>query len=94
MPKTALFSSKLKGTLKKAGYHVFIRAGLSANASIILGRADSVLAVKEALIQFDPDTKEPFVEVATGDQQFERRDVELGLSDGIFVELKSGINEE
>ncbi|MEX0290873.1 MAG: efflux RND transporter periplasmic adaptor subunit [Flavobacteriaceae bacterium] len=84
---------EIKGTLKKQDT-VFIRAGLSANASIILGRADSVLAVKEALIQFDPDTKKPFVEVATGDQKFERRDVELGLSDGIFVELKSGISED
>ena len=84
---------EIKGTLKKQDT-VFIRAGLSANASIILGKADSVLALKEALIQFDPDTKKPFVEVATGNQQFERREVELGLSDGIFVELKSGINED
>ena len=71
---------------------MFIRAGLSANASIILDRADSVLALKEALIQFDPETKAPFVEIATGDQEFERRDVELGISDGIFVEVKSGIS--
>jgi HlyD family secretion protein len=84
---------EIKGTLKKQDT-VFIRAGLSANASIILGRVDSVLAVKEALIQFDPDTKAPFLEIATGDQQFERRDVELGLSDGIFVEVKSGVGEE
>jgi len=84
---------EIKGTLKKQDT-IFIRAGLSANASIILARADSVLAVKEALIQFDPDTKKPFVEVATGDQQFERRDVELGISDGIFVEVKSGVNSD
>ncbi len=84
---------EIKGTLTKAD-SVFIRAGLSANASIILGRADSVLALKEALVQFDPDTKAPFVEVATGDQQFERRDVELGISDGIYVELKSGVDSE
>ncbi len=83
---------EIKGTLTKQDT-VFIRAGLSANASIILGRADSVLALKEALVQFDPDTKQPFVEVETGQQQFERRDVELGISDGIFVEVKSGIAE-
>ncbi|MCE2614088.1 efflux RND transporter periplasmic adaptor subunit [Flavobacteriaceae bacterium D16] len=81
---------EIKGTLKKVDT-VFIRAGLSANASIILDRADSVLALKEALIQFDKETKKPFVEVATGDQQFERRDLELGISDGIYVEVKSGI---
>ena len=65
-----------------------------ANASIILGRADSVLAVKEALIQFDDKTKLPYVEIEKGDQQFERKDIELGISDGIFVEIKSGISEE
>lgn len=83
---------EIKGTLKKQD-SVFIRAGLSANASIILGRADSVLALKEALVQFDGKTKKPFVEVETGNQQFERRDIELGISDGIHVEVKSGISE-
>ena len=84
---------EIKGTLNKQDT-VFIRAGLSANASIILGRVDSVLAVKEALVQFDPKTKKPFVEIETGEQNFERKDVELGISDGIFVEIKSGISEE
>ncbi|MBR9853646.1 MAG: efflux RND transporter periplasmic adaptor subunit [Algicola sp.] len=81
---------EIKGTLKKSDT-VFIRAGLSANASIILAKADSVLALKEALVQFDGDTKKPFVEVETANQQFERKDVELGVSDGIFVEVKSGV---
>ena len=84
---------EIKGTLKKQDT-VFIRAGLSANASIILGRADSVLAIKEALVQFDPKTKKPFVEIENGDQNFERKDIELGISDGIFVEIKSGVSEE
>ncbi|MCP4975531.1 MAG: efflux RND transporter periplasmic adaptor subunit [Maribacter sp.] len=84
---------EIKGTLKKQD-SVFIRAGLSANASIILGRADSVLAVKEALVQFDDKTKLPYVEIDKGNQDFERKDVELGISDGIFVEIKSGISEE
>ncbi|TLP82260.1 efflux RND transporter periplasmic adaptor subunit [Maribacter sp. ACAM166] len=83
---------EIKGTLRKQDT-VFIRAGLSANASIILARADSVLSVKEALVQFDDKTKMPFVEIATGDQKFERRDIELGISDGIFVEVKSGLSE-
>jgi HlyD family secretion protein len=83
---------EIKGSLKK-GDSTFIRAGLSANASIILGRADSVLAIKEALVQFDDKTKKPFVEIEKGNQQFERSDIELGLSDGIFVEIKSGIDK-
>ena len=84
---------EIKGTLSKKDT-TFIRAGLSANASIILARADSVLTIKEALVQYDKESKEPFVEVATGDQQFERRKVELGISDGLIVEVKDGISEE
>ncbi|WP_298894146.1 efflux RND transporter periplasmic adaptor subunit [uncultured Psychroserpens sp.] len=84
---------EIKGSLKKND-STFIRAGLSANASIILAKADSVLAVKEALLRFDPKTKAPYVEVEVGDQKFERKDVELGVSDGIFVEIKNGITKE
>ncbi|QRM89101.1 HlyD family efflux transporter periplasmic adaptor subunit [Lacinutrix sp. WUR7] len=84
---------EIKGTLQKID-SIFIRAGLSANASIILDKADKVLAIKEALVQYDEETKKPFVELETGDQKFERKDVELGISDGIFVEIKSGISKE
>lgn len=84
---------EIKGTLDKID-STFIRAGLSANASIILARADSVMAVKEALIQYDPKTQLPFVEVEVGDQKFERRDLELGVSDGIQVEVKAGLTKD
>lgn len=83
---------EIKGTLDKAD-STFIRAGLSANASIILERADSVLAIKEALVQFDPKTQKPFVEVEKGDQEFEKQDIELGVSDGINVEVKKGVRK-
>jgi HlyD family secretion protein len=83
---------EIKGTLAKHE-DIFIRAGLSANASIILDRVDGVLAIKEALVQFDPETKKPYVEVMVSDQQFERRDLELGVSDGIYVEVRSGLQE-
>ena len=71
----------------------FIRAGYSANADIVLDRRDSVLAINEGLIQFDKD-KNPYVEVATGEQTFERRDVKLGLSDGLYVEVLEGITKD
>ena len=54
---------EIKGTLNKKDT-TFIRAGLSANASIILAKVDSVMALKEALIQYDSKTQKPFVEVA------------------------------
>ena len=73
---------------------IFVRAGYSANASIVLDRKEGVLALREALIQFDRKTQDPFVEVMTGDQEFERRDVKLGISDGINVEILEGVVEE
>lgn len=82
----------IKGTLNNKA-NTFIRAGLSANASIILERADKVLAIKESLIQFDEKTKKSYVEVETGDQQFEKRAIVLGVSDGIYVQIKSGITK-
>lgn len=84
---------EIKGSLQKID-STFIRAGLSANASIILEKAEKVLAIKEALVQYDKETQKPYVEVEVGDQKFERKDVELGISDGIFVEVKSGITKD
>ena len=70
----------------------FIRAGYSANADIVLERVDSVLAISESLLQFDEDTI--FVEVEVAPQEFEKRILETGLSDGINIEVISGITEE
>ena len=71
----------------------FVRAGYSANATIVLSESVNVLAVREALLQFDDETEEPYVELEIGEQEFERRDVELGISDGINVEILSGLTE-
>jgi len=84
---------EIKGSLKNMN-STFIRAGLSANASIILEKSENVLAIREALVQYDSETRLPFVEIEDGDQEFERKDLELGISDGIFVEIKSGITKE
>ncbi|MDC6367289.1 MULTISPECIES: efflux RND transporter periplasmic adaptor subunit [Flavobacteriaceae] len=70
-----------------------IRAGYSANASLVLEKKDSILVIPEALLQFDKETDKPYVEVSTGEQEFERRDVKIGISDGINVEIVSGLDE-
>lgn len=70
----------------------FVRAGYSANASLVLERKDSILALAEALLQFDKDTEQAYVEVEIEEQKFERRDIEIGISDGINVEIISGIS--
>ena len=73
---------------------IFIRAGYSANASLIIERKDNVMAIEESLLQFDRETEKPYVEIQIGDQKFERRDIEIGLSDGVNVEVISGLTEE
>jgi len=70
--------------------NTFVRANYSANADIILDRKDGVVAVNESGVGYDKG--KPFVEVETAPQVFERRAVALGVSDGIFVEVKSGID--
>ena len=84
---------EIKGTLNKQNA-TFIRAGLSANASIILARAENVLSIKEALVQYDPKTKKPFVEIATGAQEFQRKEISLGVSDGLYVEVLEGVTQQ
>ena len=69
----------------------FIRAGYSANADIVLEQADSVMVIPESLLKFDGDTA--YVEVETGEQQFEKRIIKTGLSDGINIQVLSGIDE-
>jgi HlyD family secretion protein len=70
---------------------VFIRAGYSANADIVLAKKDSVLSIPESLLQFDKDSA--YVEIETGPQQFEKRYIKTGLSDGINIEIISGLNK-
>lgn len=75
---------------------IFIRAGYSANASLVLEKKDSILVIPEALLQFDNKTDKPFVEIAAGaveDQKFLRKEIEIGISDGVNVEIVSGLTE-
>lgn len=70
-----------------------IRAGYSANAEIELEAKDSVFCIKESLLQFNRITENPFVEVLQESGRFKKVNVELGLSDGINVEIVDGIEE-
>lgn len=71
---------------------VFVRAGYSANADIVLDKRDSVLSVNEGMLMFEDDSV--FVEVETDDQVFEKKHIETGLSDGIYIEVLSGISKD
>ena len=70
-----------------------VRAGYSANASIVANKKEDVLAISEALLQYDSKTKKPYVEIETSSQKFERKNVKLGISDGVNAELISGVSK-
>jgi HlyD family secretion protein len=69
-----------------------IRSGYSANAEIVLAEAKNVLAVQESAIEFDGDDTYVYVIKGDGDKQtYERRKVQTGISDGIHIEIRSGV---
>ena len=72
---------------------LFIRAGYSANADIILDSRDNVVSVPESCITFENDSS--FVYLATGEssQEFNKKHVIVGLSDGIKIEVLEGLQE-
>lgn len=72
---------------------VTIRSGYSANAEMELQRTDNVVAIAESAIEFENDSA--FVYVLTDSvpvQKFERRSVTTGISNGIKIEIKKGLN--
>ena len=83
------FEIKAAVSLKQG---VFIRAGYSANADIVLDRADSVMAIQESLLKFENDSA--YVEIETEPQIFEKRFIKTGLSDGINIEVVEGLTME
>jgi HlyD family secretion protein len=69
-----------------------IRSGYSANAEIILAKAENVLSVPESAIEFSGDSTFVYVVKGEGKQKtYERTYVETGLSDGVNIEIKKGI---
>ncbi|MEM9916952.1 MAG: efflux RND transporter periplasmic adaptor subunit [Bacteroidota bacterium] len=80
---------KVRAAMKGDG-ETFLRAGYSANGDIILDRRDDVVVVKERDVIFKGDTT--YVEIKMGDGAFERKEVKLGLSDGINIEVVSGMD--
>jgi RND family efflux transporter, MFP subunit len=70
---------------------VFIRAGYSANAEIVFSKAQNALTVPESCIEFGGDTAFVYVLKTKEPQVFEKRQVKVGLSDGMKIEIKSGL---
>jgi len=69
-----------------------LRSGYGANAEIVLSRVSQAISVPESALEFVGDST--FVYLLTDSvprQSFERRAVTTGLSDGIRIEVKSGL---
>lgn len=72
-----------------------LRSGYSANAEIVLAQANQVLTVPESAIEFEGNSTYVYIVKGSGEQQtFERRRVVTGLSDGINIEIKSGLSKK
>lgn len=82
----------------KAAAHVpadiLVRAGYSSNAEIQLAKADSVLTIPEGCVEFSNDSAYIYtVKAETPKQEFEKKHIKTGLSDGIKIEIKSGLKK-
>jgi HlyD family secretion protein len=74
----------------------FIRSGYSSNGEVIVDKRDSVWSVPENCLEFVEDSAFVYVlkTAKDGKNTYEKTFVQLGLSDGIFVEVLSGITSE
>ncbi len=78
--------------VKKAG--VTLRAGYSSNAELIIDERKDVLVVPERLVTYEDNGKKSFVEIPEGSKKVPKKvEVKLGLSDGLNVEVLSGLKE-
>ena len=84
---TNLFEIKASVTVPS---DVTIRSGYSANAEIVLEEARDVLTLAESAIQWEGDSTFVYVRNAEG---WDKRPVVTGLSDGVNIEVKSGLSE-
>jgi len=82
--------AKLSPAGSEAGQS-FLRAGYSANADIILARKDKALAVPEKVLQFEG--QKTYVEVDKGNNQYEKRYIKTGISDGLNIEVTEGLSK-
>lgn len=85
------FAIKAAVELKK---DLFIRAGYSATADIVLDRRDSVMVIPESVLKFTEEGDTMYVEIETERQVYERRIIKTGLSDGVNIEVLEGLTLE
>ena len=80
---------EIKAAVQVTGSGHMIRSGYSANAEIVLETLREVLAIPESALEFDGDDTYVYRRNAAGG--YDRVQVQTGLSDGINIEVKSGL---
>ena len=71
---------------------VKIRSGYSANAEIVLDKADKALAIPESAVEYKGDSTFVYLlKDSVPTQKFERKQVYVGMSDGIKIVVKKGL---
>ena len=75
---------------------VILRAGYSANADIVIREKKDILLIPERLVIFEDDGAKKFVEIPGDTPESEplKVAIETGLSDGLNIEVISGITEK
>mgnify|MGYP000391644900 CR=1 FL=1 len=77
--------------------NVFVRAGYSANASIVIQSREGVLTLPESTVEFEGDKTYVYLLTSADgaeEQTFDKHEVKIGLSDGINIELTEGVTAE
>ena len=70
---------------------VFVRAGYSANAEIVISKSQDVITIPESCIEFGGDTAFVYILKTKEPQVFTKKQIKIGLSDGVRIEVKSGL---
>ncbi|MDR0371750.1 MAG: efflux RND transporter periplasmic adaptor subunit [Prevotellaceae bacterium] len=73
---------------------IFIRAGYSANANILLDKTENVLTIPESCVEFSNDSAFVYKLIKEEPQEFQKEPIQIGLSDGMKIEVKSGLSEK
>ena len=68
----------------------FLRAGYSANADVIITKKEDIILIPERLIRTKDSVQ--YVEVEDSTKVVTEREIETGLSDGINIEVISGLD--
>ncbi|MDR0604842.1 MAG: efflux RND transporter periplasmic adaptor subunit [Bacteroidales bacterium] len=83
---------EIKAAVKNEA-NTFIRSGYSANGEIIVEQKDSVLSIPESALELTRDSTFVYILKTEKPQQvFEKKSVEIGLSDGVYIEVKKGLS--